>query len=189
MSRVMSSSRTSSSYLDISQASKHNRSSSMDPIFHPRELDRVVWHNPSSHQMAETLKVVMMTQGSFEAIPVQYNSCILHILEAYHDMRLEMIAKDREHEEDVKKLSDAIITFETEESNWLDKEEIYKAEIRRLEIMLATGERGLDMVTSARSKSALNRDKVQSAAAGDKEIRKRQENLHTANPKQEKYRK
>lgn len=37
--------------------------------------------------MAETLKVVMMTRYTIDPIPVEYNACILHVLEAYQELR------------------------------------------------------------------------------------------------------
>lgn len=49
--------------------------------------------------MAETLKVVMMTRNLMEPVPVEYNTCILHVLEAYHDLQEQLEAKDREIEE------------------------------------------------------------------------------------------
>jgi hypothetical protein len=40
-----------------------------------------VYHKPSVDHMAETLKVVMMTQSSMDPVPITYNGCILHVLE------------------------------------------------------------------------------------------------------------
>lgn len=40
--------------------------------------------------MAEMLKVVMMNQDSIASVPVEYNSCIMHVLEAYQNLRLEL---------------------------------------------------------------------------------------------------
>jgi hypothetical protein len=49
--------------------------------------------------MAETLKVVMMTRNLMDPVPVEYNTCILHVLEAYHDLQEQLDARDKEIEE------------------------------------------------------------------------------------------
>jgi hypothetical protein len=49
--------------------------------------------------MAESLKVVMMTRNLMNPVPVEYNTCILHVLEAYHDLQEQLDARDREIEE------------------------------------------------------------------------------------------
>lgn len=49
--------------------------------------------------MAETLKVIMMTSNLMESIPVEYNTCILHVLEAYNDLQEMLAVKEGEIEE------------------------------------------------------------------------------------------
>jgi hypothetical protein len=78
--------------------------------------------------MAETLKVVMMNQSSVDPVPVVYNSCILHVLEAYQDLRAELTKKEDFIEE--LKLSHMrdITDFEALATQWQMREQDYKTE-------------------------------------------------------------
>jgi hypothetical protein len=115
-----------------------------------------IYHKPSSDQMAETVKVVMMNQSSVAPIPVQYNSAILHVLEAYQEMRLELnknkdvIAELKEsHGKDIK-------DFEALAKEWEGKERDYKAELKNLEVLLSRTDGGLEKVSLARTKSTVH---------------------------------
>lgn len=115
------------------------------------------WHNPNPYQVAENLKVVMMTQSSFDPVPVKHNGSILQVLESYQEMCLELKSKDKEieklkadHAKEINALHERIL-------DWQQKEVDYQTEMKKLEVMLATGQRGLDLVTMARTNSVLNR--------------------------------
>ncbi len=122
---------------------------------HLNQVERI-WHNPDPDQMAETLKVAMMTQNSFDPLHVPYNSCILHVLEAYHHMRKELIEKDREIRDQEQRHENDIKDFRQQQVRWKVKEDGYKSELKKLEVILATKARGLELVTLTRSRSALN---------------------------------
>ncbi|KAH7360687.1 hypothetical protein BKA65DRAFT_190762 [Rhexocercosporidium sp. MPI-PUGE-AT-0058] len=115
-----------------------------------------VYHEPSKDQMAEMLKTVMMTQSSTTPVPVEYNSCILHVLEAYHDMRVEL----RRTEETIEELKHThtkdIKDFETLATQWEMKEQNYKSEMKKLEVLLSKTDGGLEKVSLARSKSTVH---------------------------------
>lgn len=109
-----------------------------------------VYYNPSVDHMAETLKVVMMNQSSVDPVPIAYNSCILHVLEAYQDLRMELTKKE-DFIEDLR-LSDTkdVKDFEALATQWEMKEMDYKTEIKKLEVLLSRTEGGLEKVTLAR---------------------------------------
>jgi DNA-binding transcriptional regulator YbjK len=115
-----------------------------------------IWHNPDPDQMAETLKVAMMTQNSFDPLRVSFNSCILHVLEAYQRMQKELIERDREIRDREQRHENDIKEFTQQKLQWKRKEDEYKSEMKKLEVMVATGARGLELVMLARSRSALN---------------------------------
>jgi hypothetical protein len=100
--------------------------------------------------MAETLKVVMMNQSSVDPVPIAYNSCILHVLEAYQNLRMDL-SKREDYIEDLK-LSHAkdIKDFEALATQWEMKERDYKTELKKLEVLLSRTEGGLEKVTLAR---------------------------------------
>jgi hypothetical protein len=138
-----------------------------------------IWHNPDPDQMAETLKVAMMTQNSFDPLHVPFNSCILHVLEAYHHMRKELVKKDREIRDREQRHENDIKEFRQQQLWWKGKEGEYKSEMKKLEVMLATGAGGLELVTLARSRSALN-GTIKFRAGETQQIGKESELHHVA---------
>ena len=106
--------------------------------------------------MVELLKVVMMTQSSMDPVPIEYNSTILHILESYYNLRVQLLSKleaikvlNKTHQKDLKE-------FEGMAGQWEKKEKEYQTEIKRLEVMLSKTPGGLESVMIARSKSAVS---------------------------------
>jgi hypothetical protein len=115
-----------------------------------------IYHKPSVDQQAEMLKVVMMNKSFEERVPLEYNSTILHVLEAYQDLRVQLTAKEedvellkRTHAKDIK-------DFEDLAAEWEQKESDYKVELKKLEVLLANTEGGLATVAMARSKSVIH---------------------------------
>lgn len=115
-----------------------------------------VYHKPSGDQLAEMLKVVMMNQSTMDHVPIEYNSTILHVLEAYQDLRMKLMANDeaievlqQSHMKDIK-------DFEELAEQWQQKETDYQSEVKKLEVLLSKTEGGLESVTMARSKSVVH---------------------------------
>ncbi|KAH7418431.1 hypothetical protein BKA64DRAFT_199173 [Cadophora sp. MPI-SDFR-AT-0126] len=115
-----------------------------------------IYHEPSRDQMAEMLKVVMMNQSSTTPVPVEYNSCILHVLEAYHELRTELRLREDTIEELKHTHTKDIKDFEMLATQWETKEQDYKAEMKKLEVLLSKTDGGLEKVSLARSKSTVH---------------------------------
>lgn len=117
-----------------------------------------VWYNPSIGQMAEALQVIMMTNGVLQPLPVEYNSYILHLIEAFKDMqkRIGTANAARRHAEVAcDRVSQDCATVVDE---WAKREAQFKAEIKRLEVILArTSRDGLETVALARTNSLIDR--------------------------------
>lgn len=111
---------------------------------------------PSGDQLVEMLKVVMMNQSSVASVPIEYNSTILHVLEAYQELQSEVRRKEESMEELKRTHTKDIKDFETLATQWELKERDYKREIRQMEILLGKTEGGLAKVTLARSKSTVH---------------------------------
>lgn len=116
----------------------------------------VVYHKPSPDQIAETLKVVIMNQNTMDPVPVEHNSSILHVLEAYHDMRLQIIEKDAEIATLKRNQARDFEDFEEMAMGWVVKENDYQKEVKRLEVLLANTEGGMESVVMARSRSSVH---------------------------------
>ncbi|KAF7901992.1 uncharacterized protein EAF01_007290 [Botrytis porri] len=115
-----------------------------------------VYHKPSGSQMAETLKVIMMTRNLMESLPVEYNTCILHVLESYNDLQEMLAVKEGEIEEIKGRHTKDIREFDSMAEQWKAKEKDYQKEIKNLEVLLSKTEGGMENVTMARSKSVVH---------------------------------
>jgi len=115
-----------------------------------------VYHKPSVDHMAESLKVVMMNQSSMTPVPIAYNACILHILEAYQDLRMELTKKENFLEDLKLSHTKDINDFEALATQWATKERDYKKELKKLEVLLSQTDGGMEKVTLARTNSAVH---------------------------------
>ncbi|KAI1371481.1 hypothetical protein F4677DRAFT_307170 [Hypoxylon crocopeplum] len=122
-----------------------------------REQDKI-WYNPSLEQMVETLQVVIMTQGVLRPIPVDYNSYVLHLIEGFANSQERIRTADAAHGEAKYSLEHHLEHFKSVADEWLERENQYKAEIKRLEVLLSrTSRDGLEAVTLARTNSVVDR--------------------------------
>ncbi|PQE13008.1 hypothetical protein CJF30_00002922 [Rutstroemia sp. NJR-2017a BBW] len=153
MSRLRPSSRVSS-YIN-SRSSSAAVVNTPDTFRHIR-IPENVYHKPSGNQMAETLKVVMMTRNLMDPVPVEYNTCILHVLEAYHDLQEQLDARDREIEELRSGHTRDVQDFENLAERWMSKEKDYQKELKSLEVLLSKKEGGMEDVSMARTQSVVH---------------------------------
>ncbi|KAF6812673.1 hypothetical protein CPLU01_14843 [Colletotrichum plurivorum] len=112
----------------------------------------------SLDHMINTLHHVMMTKGVLDPVPVEHNSCILHLLEGYwklheqHRKTEQVLAEERVTK---KRSLEEFIKMSTE---WEQKEASFLAEIKRLELLLAeVSPGGVGAVVVARSGSVVDR--------------------------------
>ncbi|KAF7877631.1 hypothetical protein EAF04_001302 [Stromatinia cepivora] len=155
MKSIRPSSRVSS-YIGFRSSSTANLHTPDTFTFQHVNIPENVYHKPSGSQMAETLKVVMMTRNLMEPVPVEYNTCILHVLEAYNDLEEELGRKDSEIEEIKGRHTKDIREFDVMAEQWKAKEKDYQKEMKNLEILLSKTEGGMENVTMARSKSVIH---------------------------------
>ncbi len=106
--------------------------------------------------MAEMLKVAMMNQSSMDPVPIEYNTCVLHVLEVYQDLRQQLNTTQQMIEELKQSHAKDIKEFEALATQWENKERDYKTEIKRLEVILSKIEGGMETVSMARSNSAIH---------------------------------
>ncbi|KAL2021487.1 hypothetical protein VTK56DRAFT_7120 [Thermocarpiscus australiensis] len=117
------------------------------------------WHNPNLMQMVETLRVVMMQKrDALVAIPIEYNSCVLALLEGFGRITRQL----RDTEEQLAELKyireRELEQFRGISEEWVQHEEAYKAEIKRLELLLAKESKdGVASVALARHESLVDR--------------------------------
>jgi hypothetical protein len=76
---------------------------------------------------------------------VEYNACILHVLEAYQDLREQLNSQQDVIEELKRGHTKDIKEFEALANRWEIKERDYKAELKKLEVLLAKTDGGMEV--------------------------------------------
>lgn len=119
-----------------------------------------VWHSPSVEQIADSLRVALMTTAANEPLSPEYRPHILLLCEAY-GTRHSKIAK-LEHQ--LKQETDRHTSVE---EHWMIQEARYKAEVKRLEMFIhRTSGTGMEAVALARAGSFI-RGKRPGPTTGD----------------------
>ncbi|KAI1288658.1 hypothetical protein F5Y03DRAFT_379581 [Xylaria venustula] len=122
-----------------------------------RDQDQV-WYNPSLEQMVEALQVQIMTHGVLEPIPVHYNAYVLHLVEGFAQAQENIVKRETACQEAKESLEHHLEQFRLVADEWSVRESQYKAEVKRLEVLLSKCSRnGLEAVTLARTHSVVDR--------------------------------
>ncbi|KAI0904098.1 hypothetical protein F4823DRAFT_233536 [Ustulina deusta] len=123
-----------------------------------RDQDQV-WYNPSLDQMVEALQVLLMTHGALEPIPIQYNSYVLHLVEGFAVAQENIRKAEAAYREAKQSLEHNLEQFRLVADDWLERESQYRAEVKRLEVLLSKCSRsGLEAVALARTNSIVDRN-------------------------------
>lgn len=126
------------------------------PLFREHEN---LWHNPSLDQMVEALQVEIMTNGVLHPIHVKFNSYILHLVEGFVNSQDRVRAVENQNAQVKLSLEQNLEHFKSVADEWLERESQYKAEVKRLEVLLSRASRdGLEAVTLARTNSVVDRN-------------------------------
>jgi hypothetical protein len=87
------------------------------------------------------------------------NEPVLRVFEAYRDLKEEKESLQKKLNEAVAHCNTTLDTLEGERRRWKEDETNYKAEVKRLELIIAHGKTGLSAVTIARQQSLIRRVK------------------------------
>jgi hypothetical protein len=108
--------------------------------------------------MVEALQSRLMV-GSMESIPIQYNSYILHLVEGFAKQKRKIRATEEACTKAEEEKQQLAARYQAVADEWLERETAYRAEIKRLEVLLSrTSQKGLEAVTLARANSVVDRD-------------------------------
>ncbi|KAK1237512.1 hypothetical protein MKX08_003137 [Trichoderma sp. CBMAI-0020] len=122
-----------------------------------READRLQ-DTPSVDEMADVLRTNIMVSPTPPILDPRYTSYVLHLVEGYSKLRSRLSAKEKEiaqlkakQQED---REDSMMLF----ADWLAQEARYRAEIKRLELIIQqVSGKGVDAVALARSGSLIRK--------------------------------
>lgn len=156
-----------------------------NPFEEPSSVDNVRY-NPDARHLIESLKVVMMNLRHNQTIPIQHNYTVNILIERLENALCEEKAKDQQVEEAKAEAEAAKKHLEEKVKAWNILEADYKQEVKNLELIIAGGKRGLEIVTLARSNTRLrdhrkafkktisNLSSIQSSEKADEDGLKRQ---------------
>jgi hypothetical protein len=116
-------------------------------------------------QEAPLEQVIMALQNEILLDPLkplcrERNAAVLRVLEGFGAMERKQEAFVRQHIELIQRHDKNVDMLEDERREWRQNEEMYKAEIKRLEIMIAEGRTGLSQVALARQQSIIRQNGV-----------------------------
>lgn len=109
--------------------------------------------------MVEALQVELMSHGAMQPVPVRFNAYILHLIEGFAHAQKRVRASNVAQAGAEQSLEKHLEHFKSVADEWLEREAQYKAEIKRLEVLLARASSdGLEAVTLARTNSVIDRN-------------------------------
>lgn len=124
---------------------------------------RQTWHCPSVEQMVDALYYIMMTKPCDAPVPIEYNAYIQRLLEDYSKLRKSVCSMEQTLAEERETKRRSMDEFTKMFRDWEKKEADYKAEIRRVELLLAdAAPDGVGAVVLARSDSVVDRSLAES---------------------------
>jgi len=112
--------------------------------------------NPSAEQLTDAVTCRLMSQP-YDALPAGFNGTLLQILEAYRDLSDERDRLERRITGEVENRLAERSAAQHAESLWEDERRTYKAEVKRLELVIAKGKRGVADVALVRQDSLIRR--------------------------------
>ncbi|EGY23125.1 uncharacterized protein VDAG_04563 [Verticillium dahliae VdLs.17] len=135
----------------------------------PAALEEIVddrahaWHHPTLDQTVDILYTIMMTKSVSTPLPVEFDPHVRHLLEGFSGLQTSLHETQQLLEEETETKRRSLDEFTTMSIDWGKKESDYKAEIRRLELLLArAAPEGVAAVVLARSGSVVDRSLAES---------------------------
>ncbi len=112
--------------------------------------------------MVEALQVLLMTHGALEPIPIQYNSYVLHLVEGFAVAQENIRKAEAAYREAKQSLEHNLEQFRLVADDWLERESQYRAEVKRLEVLLVSREYRNPSAPTDRCRCSLNVPEVDS---------------------------
>lgn len=114
--------------------------------------------HPSAEQLMDTILCRLMSQP-YDSLDTRFNGGLLQIFEAYRDLsdQRERLEKNLAKETAVREAERSLA--QEAEHRWEEEKQTYKAEVKRLELLIAKGRCGVAEVALARQDSLIQRRK------------------------------
>lgn len=93
--------------------------------------------------------------NSLQPLDVDRNGPMLRVLEGYMNLKAERDSLEDKLEALIRRHDENVDLLEVERKTWKQDEALYKAEVKRMEILIAEGRTGLSQVALARQQSLI----------------------------------
>lgn len=120
------------------------------------QAEATTFPNPEADSLVDAVMCRLLADP-FKGLDAQQNSSLLRILEGCRELRAEKQHLETKLHNEVESRYAAMIEVQRAEKRWSEEKEEYKAEIKRLELLIAKGKRGIADVIRARQDSVLRR--------------------------------
>lgn len=117
--------------------------------------------NPNADQLMDNILRRLMSQP-LEGLSSSFNSSLMTIFEAHRHLQDEKTRLERMLAEEMENRHADRVSRQQAECEWEDERKTYKAEVKRLELIVAKGKRGIAEVALARQGSLIRRRKEMS---------------------------
>jgi hypothetical protein len=124
--------------------------------FNEIKAERNLHHDAKVDSIVSSITTTINNQFS-KPLSIQTHGPILRVFEAFRVLSDEKDEIETKLAEAVSHVNTTLDTLEGERRRWKDDEISYKAEIKRLEVIIASGKTGLAEVTLARQTSLIRR--------------------------------
>lgn len=114
--------------------------------------------HPSAEQLIDTILCRLMSQP-YDALDTRFNGALLQIFEAYRNLsdQTERLERSLASEMNIRVAERS--AAQSAEHAWDEEQQSYKAEVKRLELVIAQGKRGVAEVALVRQDSLIRRKK------------------------------
>ncbi|KAK0290234.1 hypothetical protein LTR35_002176 [Friedmanniomyces endolithicus] len=110
--------------------------------------------HPDAEGLIDSIMCRLMTE-SYSSLDPRFNGMLLHIFESYRNVRDCQRQMEEQLDEATQGKKSLLYRLQQAQKQLAEQRQEYKAEIKRLELLLAKGKRGLAEVTIARQDSQL----------------------------------
>jgi hypothetical protein len=114
--------------------------------------------NPSAEQLVDTVLCRLMSRP-YDALDTRFNGALLQVFEAYRELSDQRDRLERSLTEEMAIREAERSVRENDECKWEEEKQTYKAEVKRLELVIAKGKRGVAEVALVRQDSLIRRRK------------------------------
>ncbi|KAL1583224.1 hypothetical protein WHR41_07830 [Cladosporium halotolerans] len=124
--------------------------------------------NTSAEQLIHAVMCRLMARP-YESLESRFNGSLLQIFEAYRQLADERDRLEKRLAEEVDGRSADRSAMQKAERRWEDEKETYKAEVKRLELVIAKGKRGVAEVALVRQDSLIRGRKMMAGNHDDED--------------------